>query len=64
MYTIARAKESMPALKGADIFIISNNKPFIGDMSKLVKFMQQRVTTVKFEAILFSIPAFTEESID
>ncbi|CAC5404753.1 unnamed protein product [Mytilus coruscus] len=62
--TIANATESMPVLKDEQIFIISNHKPSVGDMSKLVKFMQQKVTTVKFEAILFSIPAFTEEIIE
>lgn len=61
---IARATESMPVLKGADIFIISNPKPFMGEMSNLIKFMQTKVTTVKFEAILFSLPAFTKDIIE
>lgn len=63
MDTIARATESMPVLNDEQVFIISNSKPSVGDMSKLIKFMQQKVTTVKFEAILFSIPTFTEEII-
>ncbi|CAC5368937.1 unnamed protein product [Mytilus coruscus] len=61
---IAKETESMPALKDEQIFIISNRKPYIGDMSQLVNFMQERVTKVKYEAILFSIPAFTEEIIE
>lgn len=63
MDTIARATESMPVLKDEQVFIISNSKPSIGDMSKLIKFMQQKITRVKFEAMLLSIPAFTEEII-
>ncbi|CAC5366403.1 unnamed protein product [Mytilus coruscus] len=61
---IAKSTKTMPVLKDEQVFIISNHKPSLGDMSKLVKFMQQKVTTVKFEAILFSIPAFTEEIIE
>ncbi|CAC5404750.1 unnamed protein product [Mytilus coruscus] len=64
MDAIAKSTESMPVLKDEQVFIISNHKPSVGDMSKLVKFMQQKVTTVKFETILFSIPAFTEEIIE
>ncbi|CAC5369849.1 unnamed protein product [Mytilus coruscus] len=62
--TIARATESMPVLKDEQIFIISNHKPYVGDMSQLVNFMQERVTKIKCEAILLSIPAFTEEIIE
>lgn len=37
--TINRATENFPALKDQPKFIISNYKPSIGDMSKLVRFM-------------------------
>lgn len=62
--TINRATENFPALKDQPKFIISNYKPSIGDMSKLVRFMQERVTKIKCEAILISIPALTKDIIE
>lgn len=62
--TIASATKTMPILKDEQMFIISNRKPYLGDMSKLVNFMQERVTKIKCEAILFSIPAFTADIIE
>ncbi|VDI44724.1 Hypothetical predicted protein [Mytilus galloprovincialis] len=61
---ISGAADNMPALKDAQIFIISNRKPSVGQMPQLITFMQEKVIKVKFEAILFSIPAFTKEIID
>lgn len=61
---ISEAEDSMPELKDAEIFIISSHKPSIGQMPQLITFMQEKVIKVKFEAILFSIPAFTKEIID
>lgn len=61
---IARATRTMPVLKDEQMFIISSHKPYVGDMSKLVNFMQERVSKIKCEAILFSIPAFTEDIIE
>lgn len=62
--TIARATKSMSVLKYEQTFIISNYKPSIGDMSKLIQFMQERVSKIKFEAIMRSIPALTSDIID
>lgn len=61
---ISDAEDSMPELKDATRFIVSNHKPSIGQMPQLITFMQEKVIQVKFEAILFSIPAFTKEIID
>lgn len=60
---IARSMKDFEELKEVKIFYISSYEPSIGEMNKLITFMEEEVAPAKFEAFLYSIPTFTKEVI-
>lgn len=62
-----KIKDSMStnrALAKAELFLISSEKPHIGEMSNLQDHMMEKLPSNKFSAVMFSLPILTKRVIE
>ena len=62
-----KIKHSIPtntALAKAELFLISSEKPHIGEMSNLQDHMKKMLPSIQFSAVMFSLPILTNRVIE
>jgi hypothetical protein len=52
------------AFTKAELFLISSEKPHIGEMSNLQDHMKEKLHSNQFSAVMFSLPILTEMVIE
>ncbi|CAC5379211.1 unnamed protein product [Mytilus coruscus] len=61
---VSSAVKVMPAIEDVELFLISKKNLSIGEMDELIAFIEMKIPKLKFEAVLLTLTAFSNQVIE